>query len=430
MGPLSLRRYIFRSSRIIAELLLLVVVLTACPGTPVDPLAADRLRLKKMEAQPLEQNWPAHALLWFSEQNLSAVLQQAFTQHLDSLHETLSVHAPLGLELAMTPQMQIDALTVTEADQSCSDCVAVQVSMHGNLGFVVHNEQRQKQLNIEFTAHLKGLTEIFIESDREQKNSVIMARLRAPEQWQVDFNFKDLPLAWNLGISQLVERNLRDYVLEHPLPATELLRLDRQGPVRLRGIRLRGYAGGLFSVEMNFAALDAEAFVEQASLQEGVAFSISQQNLLALARTAALRSPVQDGYAVEPFRLELHQDKWQLWLRLWKQSSRPSARTFLVEGAFVLDAQKQLVVQAQSARELGASGQKLDPLSLISRAAILHQLQQSLRAALPGQMEQRVVGQRLRLVLQRVAINRKNLYVYADLKVLESEKISAKNTEN
>lgn len=397
--------------------LLLLGQISACPGTPVDPLAQERQRLLALRDLPLEQNWPAHAALYVSEASLAEVLQRALTQNLAAYRETLTLNAPMGLVFSLTPEIDVAALRVTQEQGLEADCVAVEAELSGHVDLALGRDGQSQALNAPVQAKLKSVAKLYLQR-RDDGKTVLMAKAQQPELWRAEIQLGGLPSAWNLGLSQSIEENLRNYLLSHPLPASEVVALDRQGPVQVRGLRLRGVGQGVFAIDLHFEILDAPPLRSQPVIHEGVALFVPEATVLALARAAALRTPAQEGLVVEPFRIELREKRWQLWVRLWQVAARPSARTFLVAGTFGLDPQGQLQVHAESARELGSGGRRIDPLSLISRAAILHQLQQSLQAALPAHIEQKVLGQTLRSQASRISAVDGALVVYAQLQVL------------
>ncbi len=384
----------------LALLPVLLAVLLACPGRPRDPLADDRARLAELERSPPTPGWPAEASALISEAALARQLEQGFANALAERGGSFRINTPLGFDLEVQPLLKVTEVALADSP-SCATCVQATLSIGGEVrtGVVAGEATAGRSFAVE--ASSRGELEVRLQR-REQGGAVVTARPVAPESWQISVALADLPMAWNLGLSQLLEDQLIGYLQQRPPEDLQLLQLEDESSVRIRDLRLRGRGGGQFAIEFSFQVLAAGQVAPEAQGDADLTVLVPAATLLGIARAAALRSPPVDGHAVEPIRLELAEDRFSLWLRLWTVASRPSARDFLVEGRFELDPEAGVQLRAERSRELGPAGSRLDPLGLLTRTAILAKLEHSLSAMLPAKVQRPVLGQVAELSVQRV----------------------------
>ncbi|MFH1808343.1 MAG: hypothetical protein ABIJ09_06355 [Pseudomonadota bacterium] len=370
--------------------LVLCVMLLGCPGRSVDPLAEERARLVELEREALIEGWPAEAVLVVPAPTLAAKIQQGFANALAAGQDALHLEPGLGVSLDAIPDLQVAGVQV-EPSAECAQCVRARVQLKGTLALKGSGWGLQLEHEQKLHVSLAGVMESWLTSEGGVHR--VQARPRASETWTVLIEIESLPSTWNQGLARFIEQQVEKSLQEKPWPPVDVLEVEGESPVRLRGIRLEAGPDGGLIIALAFAALTPGTVSAIPSVESGILLLVPETTALALVRATALRQAPVDGHAVEPLRIEFREDRFELWLRIWEVSSRPTARDFHVRGLVRIEEQRQILLEAQGARELGPTGQRYDPLSLLTRAAILQKLGASLSAALPATVRRESLGQ-------------------------------------
>jgi len=393
--------------------LALTIAAGACVGKPVDPLAADRARLLELDQTTVERDWPAQATVLLSERMLNARAQEAAANAL-AANESERRLSLLGMELVLRPNLAVERIRLAPS-KACAACAALSADIIGVVDVALGGGGAALTKRVALSATATGTLEIVV-TPLDGGRRLVQARAVPAGDWAVELSLEGLSADWNAGISELLEDQLRQAVALQSLPDFDLVELPVEGPVRVRDLRIRVAERGL-AIDFAFQVLDAGVAEDPAALDGWVA-AVPAATVLGIARAAALREPPVDGHAPEPIRLDLDGDRFTLTVRLWTIAPKPTSRDFEVSGRFAVGTNGALALDVDNAREVGAGGRDLNPMTMITRAHILQRLTESLGAVVPSSYRHRLVGQEIELRLVEPVARAEVLYLYGSSRVL------------
>jgi len=409
---------------------ILLCAAASCAGKPIDPLAADRERLLALEHSPLEAGWPSQATVLLSDKLLAARAHEAVTSALAQRGESSRVRV-LGMELRVIPRVEIERISFAPA-AACPSCVVLSAELGGGVevsigaagapavprsGPTAGNETVAalgQQIGLRATT--TGTVELFV-TPLDGGGRLLQARAAPEGEWGVQLELDGLSEEWNLGLSQLLEEQLRETVALRRIPDFDLEQLPAEGPLRIRDLRARAAPEGL-AVDFAFAVLEAGVAPSAPDARDGWVAAVPAETALGLARAAALRADSIDGHAPEPIRLDLDADRYALTLRLWRVAPKPTYRDFVIEGHFARTAAGELALEVDETREIGAGGREINPVAILTRARILQTLEQSLAAVMPATQRRRVAGHWIEVELLEPVAREQVLYLYGTASIL------------
>jgi hypothetical protein len=353
---------------------------TGCAHGPrADPLAADRARLVALEGTPAPADFLPEARLALAPALVAREVQRTLDIAARTT-EALRIELPILGALSLRPRATVTSL-VAEDEAGCAGCVALRVGLEGTLAPVLGDGLLPA---VAWRADARGV--FSLESAREEEGGDFrvraIAKPGAPEMgWRAEVVVEGASEGSARAVSDIASRFLQRLIESEARPELLLATIPADAPVRVRALRTRASGGGIV-VDLAFAALDAGALGgDEPVPADGFVLAVPDRTLLAIARAAALRTPVADDWVADPTAIGVEHGKFALDLRIWNVARAPRARDVRVEGRVRLEGDKLELAPERATETKGADG--FDPFDFIVRAEILRRTSEALRLVVP-----------------------------------------------
>lgn len=353
---------------------MIAIFLLACATH--DPHAALRTSLAEVDQAPLADGWAPEATVLLDGSRLARTLTELARQELSHVPETLTPSVPLDVDVQIRPRVTLESLSVAATD-ACASCLLVSQRLSGDTAVRLENDTGAMERTLAWTAELQAI--VALEVAREPSGDRVL-RLAAtqPDAWTVDLTLGAVPVPIAVTAGRYLQDSLRG-ALARPLPTVPVARIQRDGPVRVRGLRVSP-SGDDLRVDLVFVAPPGGAVAEIAPRGDWTAV-VPAATLLSVAQAAAAQLGTVDGVAVEPTALTLADDRFTLGVTGWKGRRRVELE---IVGTVRVE-HDQVALEADA--DLAGSSRH-DPVLLLVRGRLLAAVGESLAAAVPATVEE------------------------------------------
>jgi hypothetical protein len=235
-----------------------------------------------------------------------------------------------------------------------------------------------------WSAEVRSVIHVGIEVNQRGKK-VLMASLAEADDWAVTLRLANLPDTWNMVLGTLLHNEVQRLVGRPDIPAVPVLKLQDDGPVALRDLRVRTLGDGAVALDLNFAIGRWGETQVEAGPPEGWTVDVAADTLLGLMEAAALNAPEGDEpMAILPMGLELEENEFQLDIRALSKKREGQYKDFSVRGQLSLSGDGAITIEAREAVLSGTSTKNPDLLTLLLKKKILQTVAEALTMTAPA----------------------------------------------
>jgi len=350
-----------------------------CHSRGPDPFETYALALEQVRAAPLAPDWSPDATLILGD----TMIQQAFSDAADLMLAELpeAIHFKL---LAATVQVKPGIVRTgsrLEASAECSSCLAASIALHGDSELYIANDTGEMTRQLAWTGTLRAMYRV--EAVREPRGDIrILAVAVQENDWDLDLELEsDATTAPALLINPAREK-LRRLVASKRRFSLELARLENEGLVALRGLRVRPVAEGIALDQSYMVVSPATVSPDLPSPEEGWVAVVPSGTLLALIRAAIHQSEPPEGARFDAVGLRLEEGGFVLDLLVYPERWHRKPMALVARGTLGINDEQALSLLSLEAEPVVA-GRFAGPAVLVLRARIQEQIARALEASIP-----------------------------------------------
>ena len=372
--------------------MVLLSLLCGCPKPAPDPLAAQRAALIAAEAAELPPDWAPHATLVLGRTTVDTLIRSALNTELAAGAEPL-VLGFLGTQITITQQTEIESLAVG-ASSGCTSCLTAELELRGSNGLELSNETGSNTSALEWTASVHAVFELSV-TETQRGKRVIALRLADADSWTVDLHLGSLPPGWAAFLANAVQAGIQDTVAKPDLPPIPVARLEEDGPVSLKGLRVRTAPAEGIALDFAFGIATAGSVDSLPDPGDHWAVVAPSATLLGLMQAAALKQPTGDEKITpEIVALSLADDAFELTMRAWPKKGRAKPQELVVHGTLGLTEAGEFNIQATSAELVKGPGVLPNLAVLLFKNKIQDEVERSLSMTVPARVDEPGPGSR------------------------------------
>jgi hypothetical protein len=371
-------------------LLAVVAVVAACAKSPLPEFEARRAAALAV-ATDVPARWQPDAVLTLRGALVADVIAAAITRA-GALERKIDL---AGSRTFVRPTLKIDRLSVSSSP-TCEACLRVDTALSGELSWQVAASSG--------AAPMSGAL-VF---------DAVLAARRDDDGFVVTLQPRDVAaVTLELGgrtyepVRRLAEGAVASWVRDDLLSQIGPLVIARIPDVDLplRAARVRPYTDGVRLELLSQVPVTAPVQASDPGRSEAWALAVSTAALEHVARAHAFaHGPVSHGVVVEPTRLHVADDRFDLGLRLWRTTGRGWWRDVQVTGT-VEPTTRGFALRPTEATEVARSkGARLvDPLAALAEGAILRGVERAVATTLPGGTDGIIAGVPIEMRVERFA---------------------------
>ena len=349
------------------------LLLGACVSNIASLYEAERVEvLGPVPSAP--PGWEPELRLAVATPALERLVASVVQESAIGVDKAYSRELPLGLSVQAHPTARVTDIEL-RAGTECSNCLRLSSTLEGTVGWKLGPLAGRVPLTVRAQGEVTFFTE------------------RAPDGWRLLGDLIDIKKL-KVSVGQIEGANLtplarnwaQDVLAE--IPKLELGHIGRSD-LPFRDVRLTTKEHGLI-IEALASAHGGEPIPSSIPpLTDDWRLEIHQSTVLAIMRRQAFHiGPAQYDVAIDPRRLNISDNNFELTLRLWRLNRPGWWRDYSVDGTLAIT-KGQLRFRAKSAQELDQSrGAGIaDPLALLVEGRILDSVADGVNQSFPGQRD-------------------------------------------
>jgi hypothetical protein len=359
----------------------LLLCLLACHRPPLDPLAAQRVALSELLAEQPAPGWSPHATVSLSSELLNRALAVDISSGINQQMEP-SERDVLGMKVLIRPSSQVERFVVSSTD-TCESCLEVSLTLVGKHDLDLTASSGTTTLSQGWTAEVRSIIHVAVRVNKRGKK-VLTASLAAAEDWRVTLSLANLPDSWNMLLGTLLHNEVQRLVGRPDIPAIPVLKLEEDGPVPLRDLRVRTLGDGAVALDLNLGILASGGAVVTEGPATGWGVDMASDTVLGLMQAAALVAPIEeDPMAIFPMAVAVDAGQFELELRALSTKKEGRFKEFSITGELGVD-DGVIRIEATNAVLSGTSTKNPDILTLLLKKKILQMVADALTLTVPA----------------------------------------------
>jgi len=217
-------------------LLLPAILLAACAPKGPDPFLVYEAALQEAREAKLPSDWKAQTAIFFGTDLVEQSFARAADLMLAKLPSDTSVQwmaTRVELELGLTRTGT--SLVVSDV---CASCIGARIELKGESSVTISNPTGTMHRKLPWTGALKALYRLHARKDA-RGDVVILVAPAESEHWELDIHFESVGERFQPLIMAPVRDKLRELVSKGTLFSLPLARVEHDGVLPLKAIRVR-----------------------------------------------------------------------------------------------------------------------------------------------------------------------------------------------
>lgn len=305
--------------------------------------------------------------------------------------------------LRVEPDLSIDALAFGAPTSGCGDCLGLTAELGGSLSYKGPLVAGQADLGARLAA------DVVLRTEAVSDGWVVTAALERLHDVEIAL---DGPAR---RLSGLAQGPLGDWLQERITEEVPPLVLARLGDLDtpLLGVGVRSADDGGLLLHLRTRRTDPRAVDDPPPAERGWTARVSLDSVLGEVRRLSFAAgAVQHGVWVDPVDLSLEDDRFTLWLRLWRPKGFGWWRDVQIDGYHTfrrgrLELVAEDVTEVDHSRGAGVA----DPLAALAGARILEGIQAAVNTSVPSSRTQDIAGVRTTWSLRTLTRDEDDLLV-------------------